>query len=250
MATVPHGKATRKISYPPEIPAAPYCGVAWRELGWDAPYPTTDGKPMGESPLHARILFMTWQALEPYVAAHDPNAFVGCNTVIYYVHGDTSKYVVPDIFVSLGAGNHERDSYLLWQEKAPELVIEVTSKSTRRRDEKVKFQLYQDELKVREYFLFDPKSRLKPPLQGYRRIDGTYQPIAPVDGRLPSEVLGLHLERHGRELRLYDPAAQRWLPTHDEEISERDTALQDAQAEIERLRQEIERLREPGDRSR
>ena len=55
--------------------------------------------------------------------------------------------------------------------------------------------------------MFDPtEDYLTPPLQGFRLVDGEYLPIEPVDGRLPSEVLGLHLEQDGRELRLYDPA--------------------------------------------
>ena len=46
-------------------------------------------------------------------------------------------------------------------------------------------------LKVREYFLFDPfEEYLKPSLQGYRLLRGPYKPIAAVENRLPSEVLG------------------------------------------------------------
>ncbi|HUY34340.1 MAG TPA: hypothetical protein VMV69_16460 [Pirellulales bacterium] len=41
-------------------------------------------------------------------------------------------------------------------------------------------------------------------------------PIESVTNRLPSEVTGLHFEAHGRELRLYDPKAGRWLPWADE----------------------------------
>ena len=44
-------------------------------------------------------------------------------------------------------------------------MIEVTSKSTVRVDQRWKFQLYRDVLKVREYFMFDPRERtlLGPP---------------------------------------------------------------------------------------
>jgi hypothetical protein len=50
-------------------------------------------------------------------------------------------------------------------------------------------------------------------MQGYRLVEGQYRPIEPVKGRLPSEVLGLHLERYDSELRLFDPATGRRLPT-------------------------------------
>jgi hypothetical protein len=69
-------------------------------------------------------------------------------------------------------------------------------------------------------------------LQGFRLTKGGYRPIRPVKGRLPSKVLGLHLEPSGDLLRLYDPAAGRWLPTPPEQ-----------REEIERLRRELERLR-------
>ena len=88
-------------------------------------------------------------------------------------------------------------------------MIEVTSKTTRKEDQKKKPILYRDVLKVAEYFLFDPtEDYLKPPFQGFRLVDGQYVPIEPVLGRLPSTVLGLHLERSGVDLRLFDPTTR------------------------------------------
>jgi hypothetical protein len=48
---------------------------------------------------------------------------------------------------------------------------------------------------------------------------------------------------HRRELRLYDPAAARWLPTPLEMAAEAEAARQKAEAENERLRRELEALR-------
>src|SRR5439155_12250044 len=87
---------------------------------------------------------------------------------------------------------------------------------------------------------------LDPPLRGYRLRKGVYQPIRLVNGRLPSQVLGLHLERDGKQLRLYDPSTQQWLPTLEEDRLAREQdrlARQQAEAEIERLRRENEELR-------
>ncbi|HEY7425387.1 MAG TPA: hypothetical protein VH682_14240, partial [Gemmataceae bacterium] len=108
---------------------------------------------------------------------------------------------------------------------------------------------------------------LEPSLQGYRLIEGQYQAIQPVEGRLPSEQLGLHLERGGSFLRLYDPASGQWLPTPAEERQNRlqaererqraeeerqraeaerageEAARRRAEAEVEQLRQELDRLR-------
>src|SRR5262249_45003179 len=113
----------------------------------------------------------------------------------------------------------------------------LTSKSTRREDQITKLELYRDILKVKEYFLFDPHGDyLDPRLQGYRLRGGDYIRIRPVKGRLPSRVLGLHLERAGNVLRLYDPRTDRWLPTPAEELS--------------RLRREVEELRRQRDGQR
>jgi hypothetical protein len=145
------------------------------------------------------------------------------------------------------------------------VVIEITSKTTRREDQRKKRLLYRDVLKLPEYFRFDPpEDYLKPSLQGHRLVGGVYLAIEPVDGRLPSALLGLHLERRGTELRLYDPAMGRLLPTRQERLQEaaearwraeeaqrrEDEARQRAgeawravEAGNERLRQEIKRLR-------
>ena len=130
-------------------------------------------------------------------------------------------------------------------------MIEITSPTTRNVDLVKKHDLYRDILKVREYFLFDPLGEyLKPPLRGFRLADGLYQPIAAVNGRLPSEVLGLHLERSGDQLRLFDPRTGHWVPTSREEVAERDAivvakdaALNRSETENERLRREVEELR-------
>jgi hypothetical protein len=148
---------------------------------------------------------------------------------------------------------------LLWEErKSPNCVIELTSSSTREEDKKIKFQLYQDVLRVREYFLFDPlDDYLDPPFQGYRLHQGRYRAIRAVQGRLPSRELGLHLERQGRELRLYDPRTGLTLPTPTEALAmaqtaregaeqarkEEQAARQRAEAEAERLRRELDDLR-------
>ncbi len=129
----------------------------------------------------------------------NPNVAVHSNMFVYYVEGDPKRNVCPDLFVALDvpsdmliAGSSRSGT----RERDPDMVIEVTSKKTRREDTGKKFELYRDVLKVREYFLFDPfEEYLKPSLQGYRLVRGLYQPIATLGDRLPSEVLGLHLER-------------------------------------------------------
>jgi Putative restriction endonuclease len=173
--------------------------------------------------------------------------------MMYYVEGNPKKSVSPDVFVTRGIPKlPERDTYRLWVEgKGPDAVIEVTSKKTARIDQRGKLVLYRDVLKVREYFLFDPREKTLAgvSLRGYRLSDGQYEPIPETEGRLVSEVLGLHLEVSGGELRLYDPQRGAYLPTPREirEAWEREAAARAAaEAEAEQLRRKLEALRAAG----
>ena len=186
--------------------------------------------------------------------------------MMYYVRGDKRKHVSPDVFVSRGVPDVVRKYYLVWEEpRGPEFVIELSSKSTRKVDLTKKFALYRDVLGVEEYFLYDPLYEyLDPPLRGFRRRGDEFVPIEPVDGRLPSEVIGLHLEDGGaNDLRLHDPATGLWLPTWEEveagwvdvkaRLGEQDAELRRAEEEVRRLhrieeenaelRRELEALR-------
>ena len=206
-------------------------------------YPDSDGRPMGETPLHADNLAYLVYMLRLWYE-RESQVFIAGNMFLYYVPNDRLHHVSPDVFVVHGVPKHtdpERRRYLVWEEggKTPDVVIELTSDSTREEDIDDKMATYRDTLQVKEYFLFDPyEEYMEPSLQGYRLIEGQYQAIQPVEGRLPSERLGLHLERGGSFLRLYDPAAGRWLPTPPEEHE----AL--VRAEMERQRADAERARE------
>jgi Uma2 family endonuclease len=170
-------------------------------LADDLDYPTSDGKPMAETDWHRILMADLIQSLEEFFRA-DPLVYVSGNLLVYYEPGNKHKRVAPDVFVVRGVAKHDRRNFLIWREgKAPEFVIEVTSSSTRREDLGKKFALYRDVLKVKEYFLFDLfGDYLDPPMQGFRLRKGQYVPIKPVAGRLPSRVVGLHLERAGNEL--------------------------------------------------
>ena len=201
-------------------------------------YPTSDGKPMAETEIHRRLMTELIATLQAFYA-DEPLVHVSGNLLLCYEEGNRRKHVSPDVFVVRGVDKHERENYLLWEEgHAPRFVIELTSSSTRREDTNTKFELYRDVLKVREFFLFDPNGDyLTPSMQGWRLRGGVYHPIRPVEGRLPSLTTGLHLEREGTQLRLWNPATNAWLPTPHEALDREALARQ---AET-RARQEAER---------
>jgi Uma2 family endonuclease len=220
-------------------------------------YPTSDGKPMGETDLHRGVMFSAIETLKMHYAGQQ--VYVSGNILLFYRPGNKRRHVSPDVLVVRDLEPRNRENYLLWEEgRAPNMVVEVTSKSTRDEDLEDKLEIYRDEVKVAEYFLFDPRAEyLNPRLQGYRLSRGRYVPIAPVDGRLPSKELSLLLEADGDQLRFYDPAQRRWLPTPQEArlealaaleqknaaLEQKDAALQQSEAEVERLRRELAALR-------
>jgi Uma2 family endonuclease len=193
---------------------------------------------MAETPIHRNVMIDSITMLGAFFA-DEPEVYVSGNMMMYYVEGNADECVSPDVFVTRGIPKlPERRIYKLWVEgKGPDAVIEVTSQSTARVDQRRKFELYRDVLKVSEYFLFDPsEDYLEPALQGFRWVDGEYVGIEPVAARLPSQILGVHLERDGQQLRLFDPVTGVRLMTRLE-------ALQAVEADKLRLAEEIDRLR-------
>jgi Uma2 family endonuclease len=228
-------------------------------------YPTSDGKPLAETDWHRILMLALIETLNRWFA-DNPQVYVSGNLLLFYEKGNRRRHVSPDVFVVKGVPKGNRLNYLVWEErKAPDVVIELTSSSTRNEDIKTKFRLYQDILKVQEYFLFDPlEDFLDPSIQGYQLRRGKYQAIPAIRGRIPSKVLGLHLERDGSDLRLFNPVNGERLPTAPElvlkeqlarhqmeaafhqtlaEQHRMEAARLQAEAESDRLRRELEELR-------
>ena len=142
---------------------------------------------------------------------------------LYFEEGDPRAVVAPDVFAVVGAPKHMRSSYKLWEEpKAPDFVLEITSRSTREEGQGRKREVYAS-LAVGEYWLFDPMGDyLAPRLQGFCLSGRDYRPrqgIALVSGGLSlhSDALGLdvRLDENDR-LRFHDPESGEDLPAHEE----------------------------------
>ena len=200
-------------------------------------YPTSDGQPMAETPVHGDCMMYVTSAVRWWFSKHGrDDVYVGMNNFLYYERGNPRAVVAPDVYVVVGApASPPRDSYMLWNEpKAPDFVLEVTSKSTRGDDDRRKRDVYAG-LGVREYFLYDPRAEwLTPPLQGFRLHEGAYRAVPAVTVlsnrgvAVASEVLGLELrdEREARQLRLHDRATGQDLLTHEESERTREEAEQ------------------------
>ncbi|MEA2690618.1 MAG: hypothetical protein QOJ16_5 [Acidobacteriota bacterium] len=203
-------------------------------------YPESDGRPMAETQVHARVMLDLFHTLGQRYA-DVPDVYAWGNMMFYYVEGNPKASVAPDVFLVHGVDKRVRRTYKLWEERTPSLVVEITSESTKSEDMKLKKGLY-ERLGIEEYFLFDPLGEyLRPRLQGYRLMNGRYEPLpAEKDGALLSRTTGLRLEPEGDRLRLRDPATGEPLLWADEEARAREAA----EEEVRKLREEIRRLRE------
>lgn len=220
--------------------------VSNSQISTEIEYPYTDGEPMAESDQARKYLTYGVEVLEIYFQNRE-DVYVSGNLFIYYQKGNPKAVVAPDVFVVFGVAKGERLSYKFWEEgnKAPDFVLEITSKTTQDKDEEDKPELYA-RLGVKEYFQYDPTGDyLNPQLKGGRLIEGQYQPITGTlspDGifSLFSESLGLELRLlPAGELRFYDPKTGEKLLSHQEEKQAR---LAEAQAR----REAIPRLLEMG----
>jgi Uma2 family endonuclease len=209
----------------------------------DIDYPESDGRPLGETDLHRdEIVDLVYALRQRYLDV--PDVYVAGNLFLYTSQGNRSAVVCPDVFLVRGVPKGARRTYKLWEEgRAPSLVIEVTSGSTRSEDLVDKKEKYA-RLGVEEYFLFDPLDEyLSPRLQGFRLTQGQYRRLEPeADGSLTSAVTGLRLQVEGSRLRLIDLATGKHLLRTDEEADARRAAEARADAaeeEIARLRREL-----------
>ena len=200
-------------------------------------YPTSDGRPVAETDLHYLRLAGAAYGIRRLLASRD-DVYVGSNLLVYDEPGNPRRHLSPDIFVAFGVEAGSRDLYKIWEEQPPAFVLEITSKTTRREDERTKRRRYA-QWGVGEYFLYDPRGEwLSPALQGlalagrrYRRMDEVVLPNG--ERGLRSEALGICLWLRGAELRLFHPASGRDLRTPEEEGAEREAeAAARAAAEV------------------
>ena len=141
---------------------------------------------------------------------------------------------------------YHRNGYVISEVgKPPDLVLEVGSESTGRRDYTDKREGYAG-YGVREYWRFDPSGGEyhDAPLAGDTLVDGRYEPIEIVvepNGRHwgYSEVLGLEFWWDDGILRFRDPASGEFLPT----LNEAEEARQAAERRIAELEAELGRRR-------
>ena len=174
----------------------------------------------------------------------------------------------PDLIVAFGVDSAEviaRHGYAIDdQGKPPDFVLEIASPTTAENDytqKRVDYAAYG----IPEYWRFDPTDSDRYPtgLAGDRLADGEYQPVTIYGTKESgywghSDALNLDVCWEDGQLRWWDPAARRYLRTHDDEAegriiaeAQRDGERQaritaeaeaaEAQARIRQLEEELHR---------
>ncbi len=206
-------------------------------------YPESDGKPMGETDLHRDQMVRHIELLKHYY--RNQRVYVSGDLLVYYEQGNPKRFIVPDAFVAKGINPKRRRIYKIWFEgKPPDVIIETTSKKTKRKDTIDKPRLYA-QLGVKEYFMVDPEQDyLDPALQGYRLVGSIYRRIvADETGSLVSEELGLKLRLEDDGLVFYRLDTGERLLTADER-ADRESEGRRAEAEARRAEAEGRRAAE------
>ena len=233
-------------------------------------YPDSDGEPMAANDHQLTAMIDAISKLRAWYADQE-DVYPGGDMLIYYRINDNETRVAPDVFVVLGVeSRHKRDSWIVWREgKAPDIVMELASGSTWRRDMRENRAIYA-EMGVVEYWRFDPSGNyFIPPLIGERLGDGEYSTIELITSREGilrghSAVLGLDIcVLPDGNMRFYDPVSRQWLRTHDESeealqaseamlweaeaaLGEETAAREAAELELRRMREELRRYQQGG----
>lgn len=221
------------------------------------PYPPTDlvaddGEPL-ESDWHRLAMTLLIESVRQHWLGRT-DYYVGGNMFIYFSaeQARNRDFRGPDFFlVKNVAGTRMRECWASWLEggRLPDVIIELTSPTTKREDLGRKKEVYQDVFRTQEYYCYDPFTK---ELLGWRLDKKRYQPIAPDnDGRLVCEELGLTLgtwfgHYMGFDdlwLRFFDAAGNVVLTRTEAVQHELDHERQRAdalEAEVARLRAQLE----------
>lgn len=222
---------------------------------WEPDYYQAEDSTLVETDKHGDTLHDTIPALRIFFQ-NRPDIYISGNNGVYWEEGNKRAVLCPDIYVVVGAGNHQRDTYKVWEEvRPPHFVVEVSSHTTKEVDLEKKYHIYEQVLKVEEYFLFDPQQKyLDSALIGFRLEGGKYRGLLMnAEKRFVSEQLGLELGVLNGVLRFFDPAKKEWIRTAAEhaQFAQQETMRAEAEtkrrialeAELEQLRSQMEALR-------
>jgi Uma2 family endonuclease len=170
------------------------------------------------------------------------DVFVGGNMFVYFSPHQLKNehFRGPDVLVVLGAeGQHERLSWVLWEEmRLPDVVIELTSPSTRTEDYGKKKDIYERVWKTAFYAIYDPATHR---LDAWELDGGRYRALEKDDrGDVEIAILGLRLGVRALPLSLGIPAPSLRVIDREGKVFPTQTELETRTAELETRTAELE----------
>ena len=221
-----------------------------------AELPYDDGVPM-ESQRHKMQMELLIDTFGTWLEERE-DGYTSGNMFVYFSLAQIKNqdFRGPDFFAVLGVPKGERRSWVVWEEgKGPDVVIELLSPRTAANDKNEKKLIYQNQMRVPDYFWYDPFN--PDDLAGFSLVGGVYQPIVlNVENLLVSQALGLALLRWQGNYKGVETTWLRWatlagelLPTAEEKERQR-TEQESQRAEQERQRAEQESQRAEQERQR
>jgi Uma2 family endonuclease len=155
--------------------------------------PSSDGEPM-ESLWHVRSMHLLIDSIESH--RRDRTDFFAGGDMFFYFSPEMVRnhdFRGPDFFVVNDVvRDRERRSWVAWEEgwRLPNVIVELASESTAHIDRGAKQVLYTDRLAIPEYVIVDPDGWR---LEGWRRYNGTAEPMELENGRLWLRELEAHI---------------------------------------------------------
>ncbi|MGL5035048.1 MAG: Uma2 family endonuclease [Microcystaceae cyanobacterium] len=194
-----------------------------------------------ETQRHKLQMDLLIEGLGTWLAERE-DGYVGGNMFVYFSQAQLKNqdFKGPDFFAVTGVSKKERKSWVVWEEeKAPDVIIELLSESTATQDKTVKKTIYQNKMRVSEYFWYDPFK--SDDFVGFVLHDGVYQSLAfNEQGWLLSSSLQLVLRRWQGTYQGIEATWLRWadltgivLPTNQELAQIAQQQAQVAQAEAQ-----------------
>ena len=201
----------------------------------DDGYPYEDSRAVDNSDHNIVSGYIKYVVLERY--SNRTDVFADADLGLYFEQGNRSALAAPDVLVAFGVRGGSRMSYKIWEEgKPPDIVVEVLSHRTWRKDLRAKPGLY-EAISIPEYWSFD-QHRLGdgPPLVVRRLQNGRYRTDEGDGLTGHSPTLGLDIRVEGARLRLHDPVTGLDLPDYNEAAAMyRDAQARAGAAESARL---------------
>ena len=220
-------------------------------------YPSSDGKPMGQSDTHIwwiKYLIDNFQRLY-----RGQNVYV-CGDLFWYpVKGAPKVYSAPDTMIVFGRPPRQRSSYRQWEEKnvVPHVTIEVRSENDTQQ-QMDEHRLFSQRHGVREHIAYDP---FRGQLEYFRRSGNRLRRVRPnKNGQYVSKLLGVKFWLKGEELHVVDFDGKPFISYHqllneaenakseaESAKSEAESAKSEAESaksEAESVKSEAERLRQ------